>query len=635
VIASLSSATGAALVVALAVSQPPQMREASHPTGTGIIAGVVMTTDATPRPLRRAIVTVNGAGLPTGRSALTDSAGRFEIDELPAGRFDVTARKAAYLPAAYGAIRPGRPGTPVTLAAGQQLTLRLDMTRGAVLAGTLRDPSGTPVTGVLVYALDLASLDQVGASRTPPNITATDDRGAFRIFSLAPATYVLAAAVHGGNATELRMPSVAEMDALLAAVQRRHGGPVTMPQPGPATQPAPLPEPPRYGYAPEYYPNTPLFADAAHITLAPAEERDGLDMVVTPIRTSTIEGVISGVDPSATRVELSIVIAGPPAPTFAGASPHLTQPPGADGRFAYTDVTPGHVTIVARATPGSAPAAPAGGVGGAGSAGLNPGRGDTTPGAQDMLFASADLDVAGQDISGISLVLQPGAHLSGRVVFDAASHQAPADLTTIAVTLAPPGGTSYSVRNGTIIGNTFQAAQPAAVHADGSFEFSGLAPGTYHINGRLPASTGDAWWLRSAMVNGQDVLDAPFEVALGRDLTGAVLTFTDRHTEISGRLQTASGQPAPQYFIMVFPVDPALWQPGSRRMTTTRPASDGTFSLRDLPAGDYWLAALTDFEPTDWNDPALLTDVATHAVRITLGDGEKKVQNLRIRTAQF
>jgi hypothetical protein len=54
----------------------------------------------------------------------------------------------------------------------------------------------------------------------------------------------------------------------------------------------------------------------------------------------------------------------------------------------------------------------------------------------------------------------------------------------------------------------------------------------------------------------------------------------------------------------------------------TRPATDGAFSVRGVPPGDYLVAALTDLEPGEWNDPALLDQLVVSAVRLTLREGE-------------
>jgi len=58
--------------------------------------------------------------------------------------------------------------------------------------------------------------------------------------------------------------------------------------------------------------------------------------------------------------------------------------------------------------------------------------------------------------------------------------------------------------------------------------------------------------------------------------------------------------------MVLFPADRASWLPGSRRIRTARPATDGAFTFRGMPPGDYYLGALTDLEPGEWNDPTLL-----------------------------
>jgi len=71
--------------------------------------------------------------------------------------------------------------------------------------------------------------------------------------------------------------------------------------------------------------------------------------------------------------------------------------------------------------------------------------------------------------------------------------------------------------------------------------------------------------------------------------------------------------------------------PLSRRILQTRPAQDGKFIFKNLPPGDYLLAAVTEVEQGQWFDPAFLAQLVDASAKITLGDGEKKVQDIRIR----
>jgi hypothetical protein len=114
------------------------------------------------------------------------------------------------------------------------------------------------------------------------------------------------------------------------------------------------------------------------------------------------------------------------------------------------------------------------------------------------------------------------------------------------------------------------------------------------------------------------------------EIPSMVVTYSDRHTAINGSLQTPAGAPATDYFIVLFTAERRLWLPDSRRLVFVRPATDGRFSFRDLPAGDYYLAALTDLDTDTWRAPDFLEQVVPGALRIALGEGETKTQDLQI-----
>jgi hypothetical protein len=157
----------------------------------------------------------------------------------------------------------------------------------------------------------------------------------------------------------------------------------------------------------------------------------------------------------------------------------------------------------------------------------------------------------------------------------------------------------------------------------------GVPPGQYRLSmNALPAASG--WALRSAMLRGVDVFDVPFVVEPGRNIDDVVVSVIDQPTEISGTLQTPEGIPTADFFIIVFSTDKRYWNPGTRRSVMTRPTSAGTYSIRNLPPGEYGIAAVTDVEQGDWFDPEFLARLlAASPARITLGEGEKKTLNLQ------
>jgi hypothetical protein len=61
-----------------------------------------------------------------------------------------------------------------------------------------------------------------------------------------------------------------------------------------------------------------------------------------------------------------------------------------------------------------------------------------------------------------------------------------------------------------------------------------------------------------------------------------------------------------------------------------RPGADGKYTLPPVPAGVYQIAAVTDVEQMEWFNPAFLEQIKPSSLTLTLGEREKKVQDLKI-----
>jgi hypothetical protein len=358
-----------------------------------------------------------------------------------------------------------------------------------------------------------------------------------------------------------------------------------------------------------YFPGTTDAAGATKITVGAGEERGGASFGLQLVATAKIEGLL--VDSSGQPVPTASLTLVPKS--IAGSSDafalielgltSMARPSVANGKFTVAGVAPGQYTLLARA---SSPA---------------PARGAGAGPAGPALWGEMDILVSGQDQSDLTLMLRPGMTVTGSMAFESSAASPPPDMTRVRVQmqLAQPMGLFYSVT-------------PATVRPDGTFTFASVAPGNYIVRPQAPAATppARAWTLKSVMAAGRDVSDVPLEVKPGDNLSGMVVTFIDQASEIAGTLFDAAGRPTPEFSIVIFAADRALWSSLSRRIRATRPASDGTFKITGLPAGTYHLAAVTDYEPNEIYDPAFLELLQAASYKITLSDGEKKRQDLKV-----
>jgi hypothetical protein len=596
-----SIAVAVAAVVTLAQTQvrdgPLPQRGAVAPSGTGVLTGVLMADAAPPQPVRRATIRLSVQSGVGTRLAGTDDEGKFRFDALPAGTFTLSATKPGYVQTFHGSKHPGRgPGVPVAVADGQQVSVTLKIVPGAVITGTITDSRGNPAPNVQVAVVAVSA---GGTSNTPVR-GSTDDRGMYRVFGLAPGDYLVSAlppdlgtGVGYGRGQAPSILGVTDAEVKWARSQSA-AGTAPMPTPGKTVT-----------YAPVFHPGTTDVSAAVPVSVATGEERSGIGFALQVVPASRIAGTI--IDAVGQPVTAATVALYPrrrdrPSPADALVSSGAVTLPravvSATG-FSITGVAPGEYTMVARSGSGM--------------------RGAQPPPTTPVLWSVTDLTVDGNDQTDLVLRLMPGLKLSGSIVFEHTSLAPPADMSAIDLSLQASGsslGTASTPR--------------ANVASNGTFTFSGIAPWIYTITATPPgAATGARWTLKSAVLNGRDLADSAFEVKPGTDVTGLAITFTDRAAEISGRLVDPGGRPITRYSIVVFPAERALWLPGSRRIRSARPATDGSFTVAGLPAGAYAIAAAEDVEAAELSDPAFLAQLLASAYKVTLADGEQKKQDLR------
>jgi Carboxypeptidase regulatory-like domain len=292
---------------------PARDRPPAPRAGTGVIRGRVVRAD-TGEPLRRARVRVDerSTGDLSGPGAtMTDAEGRYELAQLPAGRYQLTASRGGYVSVAYGQRRPFERGRPVELGEGAVLqNIDFALPPGAVVTGRVVDETGEAVAQVSVALERRRYID--GARRlVMESGSSTDDRGDFRIFGVPPGDYVIVASF---DATDLGSRD-------------------------------------RVRYVPTYYPGTPIASDAQRVTVGPGQEVPGITIALARAATATVRGVVrsSGQGSSGPfTFVMAREISGPEAygqTAMAAAAP--------DGSFAIAGLLPGDYLLEARSPTGS------------------------------------------------------------------------------------------------------------------------------------------------------------------------------------------------------------------------------------------------------------------------------------------
>ncbi len=333
-----------------------QPQRADAPRGTSVLRGQIVAAD-NGSPIRRAQVRVSSPDARESRIATTDQQGRFEIKELPAGRYTITASKGGFVTLQYGQRRPSESGTPLELGDAQMLDkIAIALPRGSVLGGRITDEFGEPVANASVsawrYAYVGGTRRMVAAGQNSRDTT--DDQGQFRLFGLPPGEYFVSATLRSGG------PEVTD----------------------------PMGEP--SGYAATSYPGTTNAAEAAKITLAVSQENTSVSFGLIATRMVQVSGQVitsSGSPANGGTVRLM--------PAGAGGRPAIAAQSGGagnridqNGTFRLPSVAAGRYVLQERS------------------------------GGRDFELARMDLVVGAENVDGVTLVTAPGATLSGHVVSD-------------------------------------------------------------------------------------------------------------------------------------------------------------------------------------------------------------------------
>lgn len=159
----------------------------------------------------------------------------------------------------------------------------------------------------------------------------------------------------------------------------------------------------------------------------------------------------------------------------------------------------------------------------------------------------------------------------------------------------------------------------ATVDSSGTFAFSGIAPDTYGVR-VTPRNAPRGWWLRSALVDGRDVVDEHLTLSDAKPVVNMTLLFTNQVSAIVGSLEVPEGRSASAYTVFAISQDPRFWSPSSRR-TKRSGVINNRFELKDVVPGPYLVCAATGFTVSQLRTREFYEQLARLATKVDVADG--------------
>lgn len=613
---------------------------------TAAISGGVVDAD-TGQGLPAVIVYLHGPRSQIGQ--ITDAKGRFLFERLaPYDQYRLSAAKSGYFDIVLGDAGAGTTAPralPIAVAAGQWAKdVRVAMRRSASISGVVLDERGAPLVDAYVRVLTEALVAGHRQFLVGP-VTRTDDRGAYRLAPLPAGAYYV------------QMPSVQESVPAASTSVELFGSPQEARTQGEARGRLDWPQtvdedalnevivgrypiPPRSAdgrwlvYPMTFFPSAASLVDAVKVSLAPGENRNGLDLRIAPVPGMRVSGEVAGPPDSYTGLTVRLMASGTEELGIGGEI--ATALVGRGGRFTFERVPAGRYLVDARNTvtayvmsstvselpPHPGPHERQGMVASSGPAGMFVRT--TTEGARGY-WGREIVQVSDRgDALNVVVAMHRGASVSGHFVWEGRRPSLP---DAVSMIRAEPAHGDASLG---VLGSRADASS-----AD-QFTIDGLLGGEYVLAASSALASFSGVSIKSVICDGRDYTYKAIDASNGGDLSDCVVTFTDEAIVLQGRARDDSGQTPTRASVVAFPVERDQWTAiglTPARFKATPVSTDGRYHLEGLAAGDYRVLAIPDDWLSGWMDPVFLQKVAPRAAIVHLDWG--KVVTADVAIAQW
>ena len=540
------------------------------------VRGVGGAAAPAPGPARAAALAdslrtlVSSSGPSSVLSAVSDSAGRFVINNVPLGQQVLTARREGYFGISTYDVPPANATATVTVSPQNPAEVSIAMVPGSAVSGKITESNGLPAVEVSVEIFRIGYLDGETILQ-PAGTRQTDDRGEYRLYRLPPGEYRL----------------------------------VANPRPTPRGNSSGGSNAPQPVMVRTFYPNTADISSASKITLKPADELNDVNIELQKVAGATISGHV-------------VPVSAPTVGGRGGPSASLTlvprnrndivDPRGAislsaslasanNSPFQIPNVPPGEYDLYAIYSEPPPPPTPG-----------------SPPPVMTMTFGKTSLDVRGSDIDNVTIVLHRGIDIDGRLAIDGKSPTA-----AIPVSLQP-------IENGAVVAGLSAGRFQSPVGTDGNFKILAVPESLFRVQigltlpapgvrGAAPSATPagspvlpSGAYVVDILQSGASVYDNGLRIASTQMAPIEIFVKTDGG-KIQGIVHDSKGQPVPSAVIALVPPqdrrrNPALYKTataddhGSFKLDAIAPGTYKLFAWPDIPAGGAYQSAefLRQFE---------------------------------------
>jgi hypothetical protein len=219
------------------------------------------------------------------------------------------------------------------------------------------------------------------------------------------------------------------------------------------------------------------------------------------------------------------------------------------------------------------------------------------------------VEVANGDVDGLTVVIDTGLQLSGRVRLEGGD---PFDLAALTILLTSSGESPAS-------------APSAHVQADGQFLIEDVLADTYRLTITGPA--GDLY-LKSVTLGGEDVLNPGLDLTNGTARGTLNVLLGTGAGQVDGRVLDEQNNPLPGARVALVPS--AMLRSRTDLYRTASADIYGHFAFSGISPGEYKLFAWPEAEAGAAEDPDFLRSYESYGVSVTLQEKGQLTMRLQV-----